>query len=234
MTDIEKILKYQAEDEKLIKIEHEIASSPERKNLAQAFNFVTKATERLDALEGKAAALGSALEELNKSFSETAEVLSEFENLDDMLEGGAEIAFYKKNILQITERLKNLKAEISALGKSIKESDEEFQTLYQKRRAMQKQGKEYQEAYEKYKEAKKTESEEIASGLKKLAVGIPPEILKRYQIKRSEHIFPVLCPVKSDRCSKCGYELSLADKEKIGSGGVVECENCHRVLYKEQ
>lgn len=234
MTDIEKILKYQAEDEKLIKVEHEVASSTERKNLAQAVNFVTKATERLDALEGKAVSLNSALDELKKSYDETVEVLEEFDNLDEMLEGGGDISFYKKNISQITEKLKNIKAEISALGRTIKESDEEFQNLYRKKRAMQKQGKEYQEAYEKYKAEKKKESDEIAAGLKKLAEGISPEILKRYQVKRSEHIFPVLCPVNNDRCSKCGYGLSLVGKEKISSSGFVECENCHRVLYKEQ
>ena len=39
MTEIEKILKYQDEDGKLIKIEHEVASSNERKNLMQAINF---------------------------------------------------------------------------------------------------------------------------------------------------------------------------------------------------
>ena len=54
MTQIEMLLKYQEEDAKLLKVEREVASSVERKNLAQAVNFVTKATERLDALDGKA------------------------------------------------------------------------------------------------------------------------------------------------------------------------------------
>lgn len=234
MTDIGKILKYQQEDEKLIKVEHEVASSAERKNLAQAINFVTKASERLDALEGKAVSVNNNLEKLKKSYAEAVEILEEFDNLDEMLEDGADISFYKKNISQITEKLKSLKQEVSALNKAIKETDEEFQTLYQKKRAMQKQGKEYQETYEKYKEEKRKESEEIKSGLEILAKDIPPEIMQRYQTKRNEHIFPVLCPVKNDRCSKCGYELSLVGKEKISSSGLVECENCHRVLYKEQ
>lgn len=234
MTEIEKILKYQDEDGKLIKIEHEVASSNERKNLMQAINFVTKASERLDALEQKAVSLNSAFQDLKKSYEETFEVLAEFDNLDEMLEDGADISFYKKNISQITDKLKSLRAEISSLSKTIKESDEEFQNLYQKRRVMQKQGKEYQEAYEKYRETKKIESERIKAGLEELSKSISPEIFKKYQIKRSEHIFPVLCSVNGDRCSKCGYELSLVGKEKISSSGFVECENCHRVLYKEK
>ena len=233
MSQIDKLLKYQEEDAKLLNVEREVASSAERKNLAQAVNFVTKATERLEALDGKARSLEAVSEELKKKYEETVETLAEFENLDELIEDGADISFYKKNLAQITERLKSLKQEVAALSKTIKETDEEFQNLYQKNRAMQKQGKEYQEAYEKYKTEKRKESETIKEGLDKLAKDISPEFMRRYQIKRSEHIFPVLSAVKNDRCSKCGYELSLVGKEKISSDGIVECENCHRILYKE-
>ncbi len=234
MTQIEMLLKYQEEDAKLLKVEREVASSVERKNLAQAVNFVTKATERLDALDGKASSFGPLLEELRKKCDELVETLAEFENLDEMLEEGGDISFYKRNIAQITDSLKNLRQEVSALGKAVKESDEEFQTLYQKNRAMQKQGKEYQETYEKYKAEKRKESEGIKTELGRLAKDIDPEVMKRYQTKRSEHIFPVLCPVKNDRCTKCGYELSLVGKEKITSQGYVECENCHSILFSEK
>ncbi len=232
MTYVEQLLKYQDEDEKLLKVERELAGSQERKNLAQAVNFVTKATERLEALDGKALSLSLTLEQLNKKYAEVAEVLAEFENLDELLEGGADIAFYKKNLAQISDKLKTIKQEVANLTKSIKESNEEFQTLYTKYRAMQKQGKEFQEAYEKLKSEKRAESEVIKKELEKLAADIAPEVMQRYQSKRSERIFPILCPEKAGRCSKCGSELSLADKEKLLSGKVVECDNCHRFIYK--
>ena len=43
MSQIEQLLKYQQEDEKLIKLEQEAASSEERKNYVQAKNFMVKA-----------------------------------------------------------------------------------------------------------------------------------------------------------------------------------------------
>lgn len=233
MSQVEKLLKYQEEDEKLLKVERELSNSTERKNLAQAVNFVTKATERLEALDGKALSLAAALEELKTKYAEVAETLSEFEHVDELLEGGADISFYKKNIAQITEKLKAIRQEVTALSKAIKDSNEEFQNLYVKNRAMQKQGKEFQEAYEKLKAEKRKESDAIKSELDKLAKDIQPEYMQRYQVKRSERIFPILCPVKDGRCSKCGSELSLVGKEKISSGGVVECDNCHRFIYNE-
>ena len=232
MSQVDKLLKYQEEDEKLLKVERELSGSAERKNLAQAVSFVTKATERLEALDGKALSLNSVLEELKVKYAEVAETLAEFENLDELLEGGADISFYKKNIAQITDKLKAIKQEVAALTKAIKESNEEFQNLYIKNRAMQKQGKEYQEAYEKLKAEKKQESDSIKASLSVLAKDISPEVMQRYQVKRSERIFPIICPERDGRCSKCGSELSLVGKEKILSGGVVECDNCHRFIYK--
>ncbi len=73
----------------------------------------------------------------------------------------------------------------------------------------------------------------VKAELKKLAKDINPEVMKRYETKRSERIFPIICAVKNDRCSKCGMELSIVGKEKLASGEALECENCHRFLYKE-
>ena len=232
MSKVENLLKYQEKDAELLKVEREVQGSEERKNLVQAINFVTKATERLEALEGKAHTLIGTLAALNKKYEELAETLAEFENLDEMLEGGADIGFYKKNLSQIAEKLKAVKQETAALNKSLRETDEEFQTLYQKNRAMQKQGKEYQEIYEKYKIEKRKESDAIKKELEELAKDIDPAVMQHYQAKRSERVFPILCPAKDGRCTKCGSELSLIGKEKISNGGIIECDNCHRFLYK--
>ena len=99
--------------------------------------------------------------------------------------------------------------------------------------AVQKQYAEASEVYKKFKESKQAEAVAVKKELDVLAKDIDAEVLKKYEIKRSERIFPILCPVKDGRCSKCGSELSLAGKEKISSGAVVECDNCHRILYKE-
>lgn len=232
MSQVEKLLKYQEEDEKLLKVERELTNSTERKNLAQAVNFVTKANERLESLDGKALSLAAVLEELKEKYNEVAETLAEFEHLDELLDGGADLSFYKKNIAQITEKLKSIRQEVAALNKAIRESNDEFQNLYVKNRAMQKQGKEFQEAYERLKAEKRNESEAIKAELAELAKDINPEYMQRYQVKRSERIFPILCPEKDGRCSKCGSELTLVGKEKISSGGVTECDNCHRFIYR--
>lgn len=232
MAQVEQLLKYQEEDSKLLKIEQETANSEERKKFVQTKNFLTKASEKLDQMENRAQELTALLDKLNKKYDEIVETLKDFEHLDELVEEGANISFYKKNALQIAERLKSLKAEISQLSASVKDAGEEYQTLKKKVLAAQKQFPEYQEAYHSYKKTRQEETTAISRELEKLAKGIDPEVLKKYQVKRSERIFPIICALNGDRCSKCGMELSIAGKEVVSSGKVIECENCHRFLYK--
>ena len=233
MAQIEQLLKYQTEDSKLLRIEREASSSEERKNYSQAKSFLTKAPEKLEAMEAKAVEMSAILNKLVNKYEEIAETLKDFENLDELVEGGADISFYKKNATQITERLKSIKSEINALVKSVKEADEEYKSFKKKTLDVQEQYKVSSAAYAEYKKVKLAEMDGVKKELEKLAKDINPEVLKRYEMKRIERILPIICGVENDRCSKCGMELSLVGKEKIAGGEVTECENCHRFLYKK-
>ena len=132
MAQVDKLLKYQETDEKLLKLEREMANSDERKNYVQAKNFLTKAPEKLDALEAKARELNAILNQLKEKYEEIAETLSDFDNLDELVGGGADISFYKKNVLQLVEKLKAIKAEAASFIKSVKDADEEYQAMKNK------------------------------------------------------------------------------------------------------
>ena len=234
MSQIEQLLSYQQEDEKLIRLEQEAASSEERKNYVQAKNFMTKAPEKLDQIDAKAAELERTTEWLNSAYEELEEALKDFDSLDEMVkEEGADVAFYKKSALSLQDKIKSLKNEIAALTARVKSVDDEYKSLKKKVIAMQKQYKESYAVYTAYKENKKKEMAVIEKDLKELSKSIDPAVFAKYQTKRSERIFPIICEVKGDRCTKCGIELSLAGKEAISAGTVVECENCHRFLYKK-
>jgi predicted nucleic acid-binding Zn-ribbon protein len=227
----EKLLQYQEVDSKLLKIEQSLAQSDVYKKYASARGFLTKAQEQLDKLESKAVELNALLAELNQKYEEICETLKDFENLDELVEEGAEVGFYKKNALAIIDQLKALRGEISALSENIKSSDEEYKTLKKKTIAVQEQYKEYSAQFGDLKAQKSEERSAIKKELDDIAKDISEDVLKKYSEKRSERIFPVICEVKNERCSKCGGEISLAGKELLAAGKVVECENCHRFLY---
>ncbi|MGN0818398.1 MAG: hypothetical protein ACI4L9_05445 [Candidatus Coproplasma sp.] len=126
MAQIQQLLKYQEADSKLLKIEQEVANSEERKKFVQARNFLTKASEKLDRLEGKAQELKALLEKLNEKYGEISETLKDFDNIDELVEGGADISFYKRNAQNIADKIKTLKGEVSSLTAAIKEAGEEY------------------------------------------------------------------------------------------------------------
>ncbi|MGN1373059.1 MAG: zinc ribbon domain-containing protein [Candidatus Coproplasma sp.] len=233
MSQISQLLLYQEKDSELLKLEQEVSASEERKKFVQTQSFMKKASERLDQLDAKSNSLLTRLEALEQNYNEIAETLKDFEHLDELVEDGADVSFYQRNASKIAEKLKTLRAEINALIAAAKETTEEYQALKKKVIATQKQIPEIDAAYKAVKKTKQVAMDAISAELASLAASIDPEVLRKYQVKRSERIFPIICEIRNDRCSKCGIELSIADKDKTAGGSIVECENCHRFLYRK-
>lgn len=233
MSQIAQLLLYQQKDSELLKMEQEIANSEERKKYVQTQSYLKKASEKLDKLEAQSQGIAAHMEALEKLYAEISETLKDFEHLDELVEEGADLSFYQRNASQIIEKIKSVKAEINGVTALAKETCDEYQSLKKKVIAAQNQYPELRAAYQDFKKSKQAQTDEITGELEKLAKGIDAEVLRKYQAKRSERIFPIICEIKADRCSKCGIELSIADKEKVAAGKVVECENCHRILYRD-
>ena len=122
---LQAILKYQEIDRRLFKLDNELAESEERKKYAKLRKFLKTAPEKLDALETKAAALSSEAQALTKKYEEVSATLGDFDNLDELIEGGADVSFYKKKAQSIVENLKKVKADLIALQNSVKETADE-------------------------------------------------------------------------------------------------------------
>ena len=232
MSQVEKLLKYQEADSRLIKVEQKLNSSDERKKYIQARSYLTKASEKLDQIEAKAQELRANIDRLNARYAELAETLKDFDHLDELAEESNALSFYKRRAQSLLEDFKALKNELNNLISNIKDQVEEYQNLKKNVIAAQKEYPKLQAAFKKYKDTVQVEAEAIAKDLKELAKDIDDDVLKKYQAKRSERVFPILCQLKGDVCPMCGTSLSIAEKENAASGKVIECENCHRFLYR--
>lgn len=230
MANLQEILKYQAADRKLYAIERELAASDERKEYMKVKKFMEAAPEKLDSLENKALALKTEAAELTKKYEEAEGTLKEFENVDELVDGGADISFYKKKVQAIMDKLKKLKADLNALTANITATSAEYQKLKKQVISMQKQYKDAQEKYNAVKAAKEPERKEIEKELAEIAKNIDEEFLVKYKTKRKERIFPVVGEVVGGMCI-CGMEVALATRNRLSAGETVECDNCHRIIY---
>ncbi len=225
------LLEYQKVDGELRNIERELAASEERKKFIQAKKFMEAARDRLDAQEKHAQELRALREDLVKRVDEVTKAIAEYDDLDEMLEGGADIAFYKKNAQSLLDTLKSVKNELNRLMMEVAAASEEYKKLKEQTIAMQKQYKEYNEKYKEIKNSRAEEVQKINAKLAQLQKKIDPVILDRYNQKRKEKIFPVVVPLSGDFCM-CGFEFPKLHISELAGGNMVECENCRRFIYK--
>ena len=231
MSQLQAILSYQDVDKKLYKLERELASCDERKEYVKFKKFLETAPEKLDSLETKAISLRAEAETLTAKYEQLEETLKDFDHLDELVTGGADISFYQKKAQLKVDQIKKIKSELSGLLNAIKEVDAEYQKLKKQVISAQKQ---YAEASEKYKAVKASRADEKAALEKELSVlakDVPAEIMQKYQTKRKEKLFPVVGELYSNRCPFCSMEPPLALRSKLTGGGTIECDNCHRIIF---
>ena len=229
MSQLQAILKYQEVDGKLFKLENELAESEERKKYAKLRKFLKTAPEKLDALDLKANTLKAEAAAITKKYEQLEATLKDFENLDELIGGGADIAFYKKKAQSVFEQLKKLKADLNAVIANIKATDEEYKDLKKKVIAAQKQYDGAKKAYEDLETTKTEERDAIKAELSTLAKEIDSAFLSRYQVKRKEIAFPIVVQAVGTRCPYCSNEFSIVARGNLANG--VDCEMCKKIVF---
>ena len=230
---LQAILNYQEVDAKLFKLERELAASEERKEYVKVKKFLESAPEKLDALEMKAQSLKVEAEVLVKKYEQLEDTLGDFENLDELVTEGADIAFYKKKAQMKVDQLKKMKADLNALVANVKATETEYQKLKKTVIAAQKQYADVSEKYKAVKAAKDPEKKTLEGEIAKLEKEVPATLLEIYKVKRKEKIFPVVGELVGTRCPFCSMEPPLAARNKLTGGATIECDNCHRIIFSK-
>ncbi len=225
------LLEYQKVDAGLRKIEQEIASTEERKKYLQARKIMKAALDRLDSLDRHAAELIRLRDDLAARVEATSKGLEEYEDIDELLEGGADVGFYKKNAQTLLDRLRSVKAELNRLLGEIDKIAAEYKKLMEQGRQANKQYKENKEKADLIEQAHDGEIKALKGKLREIGKTIDPKILELYSMKRKEGIFPVVVPLTDWMCV-CGVELPLLHRSELAGGNMIECEHCRRLIYK--
>lgn len=235
MSNLTAILRYQETDKKLFALERELASCKERKEFLKSKKFLEGAAERLDSLEMKARALKEKAAEAEQRCAAIEKDLSEFSGIDELINGGADVSYYKKAAQRQMETLRKEKADLNAIVAEIEGVDKDFKKLKKEVLAEQKNYTENKESYDAVKASREDEKKALEGELAEIAKTIEKAALERYMTKRKEKVFPVVYPLTADgRCGACSMDIPLAAMSAVDSDGTIECENCRRILYRER
>lgn len=232
MSVLNELLEYQKVDAQLRKIEQEVAASEEQKKYAQANKFMKSAPERFEAQDRRAAELAALREDLIRRAEDISKQIAEYSELEEMVEEGGDVSFYKKNAQALLDRLRGLRSEMQKLNADIASTVEEYDRFKKQGATMQKQYKEYKAKRDELVNTHKDEVNSLRARLAEIAKKIPEDTLAKYQQKRKENIFPIIAPLNGNMCV-CGMDFPLALQERLAGGNVVECEHCRRFVYKK-
>ena len=228
---LDNILEYQKKDAQLVALQKQLSESPAKKVVNQMVEYVRNAQQKLVQIEKRASELIVEFEDLKNQLensNKTVENLNKLK-LDSLDE--KELKSNEASIVNINAQILNIEKNISSLSKRISTILTEFEeTKHQGNSAKKK----YEQGLKTYNDlASKQEPviRKLKNDLANLEKTVDPKMLEKYKELRGDKKFPIFVPLMSNSCGGCSMELPSSKLDKIKSTGMLECENCHRIIF---
>ncbi len=236
MRKMEALWAYQEAEVAKNAVENEIRTTPARlqlnklhKQLKNQQAVIAKLSEDIEAYEQQLTKLTDQVSKLEARLQvESAELdtikQDEESTAEEMTELKGDIERLNREISQGVREAKTLLGEID-------KASEEYQTTA---RAANKAKKEYDTLRvqcEEERVARQGELDRHDEKLASLSKTVDPALLERYNQVKQHHVVPIAKIVNS-KCGGCNMSLPMVMLKKIATtDGIVECENCGRILY---
>lgn len=229
---LEQLLAYQTADKKLKDIEKTLSESPERKKAINAKKYIDSVEENVLKLDARAAELASAFEravsDQTKLKEQEAELNHSLEELED--EKGAEYLIKKAD--ELISKIKELEERTNKISSEIQGILKEYDSIKAMTKKAQAQYNENAPKYKALKDSVQAELVKVKEELDALSNKVDPELMKRYQLKRADKMYPIVYAVRGNHCGACNMELHAAALGKLKKGEVIDCDQCGRMLYQ--
>ena len=217
-------------------VENEIRTTPARiqlnklhKQLKSQQTVIAKLSEDIEAYEQQLAKLSDHVSKLEARLQvESAELVTIKQDDESTAEEMTEL---KGDIERLNREVSQGVREAKTLLGEIEKASEEYQTTA---RAANKAKKEYDTlrvTCEEERVSRQGELDRHDQNLEKLSKTVDPALLERYNQVKLHHAVPIAKIVNS-KCGGCNMSLPMVMLKKIATtDGIVECENCGRILF---
>ena len=229
---IQKILDYQVKDSEIIKIEKDLAQSKNKKALMQIVDVVKQAQQISATCEAQAQEVLNQFNSLKKAYDDNIKTFLNIQNKDvEKLE--------ENDANDIMKATNDLFSNLNILEKKLLSQAEKINSIlndYENAKKRYNLAREkhtfFKEQFENEQNKAEPQIEKLKKELGELSKNVDSELLKKYLEKRGDKIFPVFVPVINNACGGCMMELPMAQTDKLKRDGLLECENCQRIIYK--
>jgi len=146
-----------------------------------------------------------------------------------------ELNYLNKKFNDLSKTVSLLDRDMAALLKDMEDTSAQFEEYRQK---LPKAKKQYSEAKSSFDEVRKSREPEIIEIRKKMAQAekkISPELLEKYRKLKSQGVYPPFVSLSGEnQCGGCRVDMPMSLVSKLSDKGYIECENCHRIIYKSE
>ncbi len=230
-----KILEYQKIDGDLLQIEKKIKASNAQKVIDRENNITNDSRNKMKELDKKA-------EQLLKEFNSLREIMNDnVKNVEILEKQKVEmqdkvrvktlydnIKKVNNNLGVIENRLKTLTTAIDNVLKAFNNARKTIEVSKEKRKQAQT---ELDDISKKYEE----KVSDLSSKLETLEKEVDPKLLDSYKRLRTSKYPPFVQVVEEDgqkRCGGCKSIIPVGRLDKLKTSDYIECESCHRIIYK--
>ena len=239
MIDLKPLFAYQEAEKKLASAEAALRNTPSRIKLNQLYRLLKNQQQLVSKLN----------DELHEREQQFLRIKEQVEKLADSLDlEKSELETMQKDEESTSEEMAELRGDLDTLQRDmnsclreIRKSQQQIEKSledYQSARSVYAKAKKEYDALkavcEKEKEDFSSESESLTKEIESLARSVDPVLMERYNRAKLHNASQPMAKVINSRCSGCNMSLPTSVIKKLEADNViVECENCGRILYKE-
>lgn len=225
---IEEILKYQEIDGKLIKLNKQLSSMPERQKAAEMQNHLKEGQNRLVVVEQNAQ---KAMDNFAKAKAYYNDLVLKIETLSKSLDAAnlskvKELQQAKSNFYQMIEKLEK---ELNRISTQLTIVNNEYNSIIKNAKIAKTNLENYKVKFAENKQKLEPEIAKLKAELDAQAKNVDKQMLSKYLAKR-ENKFPVIVKNINGTCGGCRMAISASKAGEFAANGYIECENCGRFI----
>ena len=236
MNKLDALWEYQQVELALERVENRIKTTPSRQKLNKLHAFlseqqslITNIQKQIDARKASVDKLAAQIDEFEHKYELE---LSEFNMMENDEEcTAAEMTESRRALEGLLSQVDTSRRDLLDTLTWIEKATADYKETYAKAGKAKKEYDAVRKQCEDEIAAAQPEIEAAKAEAQKCRAAVDPVLLKKYDAVKTHHAAP-MAKVENNQCGGCNMSLPTATVKHVAAGtGLVECENCGRILY---
>lgn len=238
MKKLDALWKYQQTELSLERLDARVKTTPARLKLNKLHQYLTEQQNSIGSLQknietrkGSVDKLAAQVDELEHKYELEVSEFSVMKNDEEVT--AEEMTESRRSVEALISRMDSARRELFDTLAWIEKATGDYKDTYARAAKAKKEYDEVRALCERELADAQPRIEEAKRALAAAAAKVDLALMERYKKIKNHHAVPV-AKVENDQCGGCNMALSTTTVKRVAADeGVVECENCGRILYTE-